>query len=255
MSYLLYCILPSRASLQGETLAGVHGQPVHLIKQNGLGAAVSAVTASDPGADIFQLLTYKTVVESLHRHSTVIPMRYGCLFNGKSQVVGLLETRCREYRALLRELEGCVEMGIRILTAEWGMRNAESTRKIQNLRPQISGRDYLAARREQYARQEQAAKENGAVLARCRGAFAGLFVKCKMDLAPLRTPRSAFHLSLPSLYFLVPGNCLETFHNEFRRLSARESAKLLLSGPWPPYSFAQLEGNLAGGQPYQRGPF
>jgi hypothetical protein len=42
---------------------------------------------------------------------------------------------------------------------------------------------------------------------------------------------------LLSLYFLVPGSAVESFRQAFRHLSATEPARLLLSGPWPPYNF------------------
>jgi hypothetical protein len=44
--------------------------------------------------------------------------------------------------------------------------------------------------------------------------------------------------SMLSLYFLVPQCHIEKFCAEFREMSSRETAKLLLSGPWAPYNFA-----------------
>jgi hypothetical protein len=41
-----------------------------------------------------------------------------------------------------------------------------------------------------------------------------------------------------SLYFLVPKKSIDPFRRVFRHMRRRmETTKLLLSGPWPPYSF------------------
>jgi hypothetical protein len=45
-----------------------------------------------------------------------------------------------------------------------------------------------------------------------------------------------------SLYFLTPRSCVERFREQVRRIHFPSGAKLLLSGPWPPYNFAALPG-------------
>jgi hypothetical protein len=162
-------------------------------------------------------------------------MRYGCLIAEESQVLRLLEERGQQYEALLKELEGCVEMGIRILIAECGMRNAEwrmenPQSEIRNPESLTPGRAYLAVRKVYYEQEERFAKKINELAERCRMAFSGLFVKCKTECSPLRIP-------ILSLYFLVPRRSVETFRQVFRYMRLKESAKLLLSGPWPPYNF------------------
>ena len=52
-----------------------------------------------------------------------------------------------------------------------------------------------------------------------------------------KTEAPSPRLPLLSLYFLVDRAVVESFRQAFRRLSEAESARLLLSGPWPPYNF------------------
>lgn len=223
MRYLLYCVLSSQENQESQTLMGVDGQPVFLIGNNGLNAAVSKIGHSGLTANMHMILAYEKVIESLHRDHTVIPVRYGCLFDEQFQIINLLEERCRRYQTILKELNGCVEMGIRILVSDCG----PATRNPQ---PVTSGRAYLAARSAHYTQEERFTKEINMAIQRYRNAFAGLFVKCKTEGHAIRNP-------LISLYFLVPRGLVESFRRVFGQLSTKESPKLLLSGPWPAYNF------------------
>ena len=78
--------------------------------------------------------------------------------------------------------------------------------------------------------QDRWTKEYRQAAERCRAQFAGLFVKCTTEAPSPRLP-------LLSLYFLVPRPAVTSFRQAFRQLTETESARLLLSGPWPPYNF------------------
>lgn len=89
---------------------------------------------------------------------------------------------------------------------------------------------YLTARKAHYAHQDRWTEKYRQVSDRCLARLAGMFVKSKLE-AP--TPS----LPLLSLYFLIPRSTVEPFRLAFRQLTETESARLLLSGPWPPYNF------------------
>ena len=92
------------------------------------------------------------------------------------------------------------------------------------------GLAYLTARKAHYAHQDRWTKEYRQAAERCLAQFAGLFVKSNTEAPSPRLP-------LLSLYFLVPRPAVESFRQAFRHLTETESARLLLSGPWPPYNF------------------
>jgi hypothetical protein len=260
--YLLYCIVGNLVTLNPPGLAGVDGQPVFLIPHNGLTAVASMINRMNALPSISQLLAYKEVVESLHRNPSVhslIPMRYGCIADDKAQILRLLEKHHPDYAALLEELEGCVEMGIRILIADCRLPMADfktSIHKIENQKLQIanSGKSYLAARKAHFAQEEKINKQVKERIERCRSAFGGLFKKSKTEVpsshnfqSSIFDRQSSIANRLPSLYFLVPEESVAAFRRAFRRLlKSSVSSSLLLSGPWPPYNFVEHE-NAEGG--------
>ena len=241
MRYLLYCIFRSPEFPGVETIGGAGEERVFLVSHRHLHAVLSRLGSERLGADVPRLMNYEKVIEACHRKYPTIPMRYGCLFHAVSQVRSLLEQRRRQYEALLEELEGCVEMGLRILLPEEvsdshapaepaGEARGASGANLP-LAPGGSGHSYLAAQRRRYLAQDEAARSRGLMAARICRAFTGLFSRHRQESRQLAGAR------LLSLYFLVPRGKLEPFRQAFRGVSARVSGQFLLSGPWPPYNF------------------
>lgn len=261
MSLLLYGIVfaGSRHGSQPPPRlpSGVGGAPVRLIQATGLGAAVSTVASSALTPTVERALAYARVVEALHADRTVLPLRYGCALSKESDVVDLLGMQGGTYAELLRGLDGCVEMGVRILTAARpsagsgrpelvegrgsagkGDPSVTSAEWRAEAWGSLPGTAYLNRRTELYAEQERCAREVMTSAQRLRAAFAGLFLTCKMDGSPAVGPRTIFRVPLLSLYFLVKREVLPSFRVAFLRIDLAERARLLLSGPWPPYNFA-----------------
>ena len=306
MRYLVYCVLRSLKTHGPKDLVGVDDQPVFFISDNGLSAAASEVNASRLTSHISRLLAYGKVIESLHHDPAVlgvIPMRYGCVVDERSQIMTFVEQHRKQYMAVLKELEGCVEMGIRVLISDfgppspsrdrdgigrrdssvkcpnadkglegefgrlgpsitslgqgmrrpapWGLgpggnaeRGSQKLRippsALHNPQSDTPGKTYLTERKAHYAQRERITNEMNIVVDRYRNAFAGLFVKCTSEHHTFGNPQ------LVSVYFLVPKDSLNRFREVFRQIDIRESEKLLLSGPWPPYSFVQPEHSEGG---------
>ncbi len=241
MRYLLYCVFRSGKHKKAEALTGINGEPVFLVGANNISAALSRIEHSDLTPAVPRLLAYQRVIDLFHRSHTIIPIRYGCLFEEESHVIRLIEERCKQYEALLKELKGCVEMGVRVLF-ESDVRHPQPfihnhKSSIANRRSLSPGRAYIAARKTCYDEEEEFTKKTDMVVEKCCAAFAGLFIKCKTESPTVLTPRPVFHIPLLSLYFLVPRKSVDTFRKAFHNIGLEESSKLLLSGPWPPYNF------------------
>jgi len=242
MNRLCYCISHHPGPELPAPLLGVGGRPVYQVAHRRLRAAISRVDRAELAPDLLRVRAYERVVLSCHRQGAVIPMRYGCVVAQESLVVQLLDEHGPQYEALLQELDGCVEMGLRVLlpSGPWAAvipGGPEGSREVAGLHPPAAGAAadrlglaYLTARKAHYAHQDRWTKEYRRAMDRCLAQFAGLFVKYKMEAPSPRLP-------LLSLYFLVPREAVASFRQAFRRLTETEPARLLLSGPWPPYNF------------------
>jgi len=116
-SLLVYCVCETPLEPQPGEIRGVDGQPVYLIDDEGLCAVVSDLRhpAGALAADVSRILDFEKVVEAFHRARTVLPFRFGCVLDGEMRVKEALRARRGEYQAFLGRLNGCVEMGVRLL--------------------------------------------------------------------------------------------------------------------------------------------
>ncbi len=112
---------------------GVGGAPVRLIEAHGLGAAVSAIDASDRAPSVERALVYARVIEALHADRAIVPMRFGCTFAGEREMTDLLRVRRAEYVRVLHVVDGCVEMGVRILRPGPRVALSRSPRPTENV--------------------------------------------------------------------------------------------------------------------------
>ena len=235
MSYLPYCILRDGDLARGCAPRGVDGETVALIAAAGLAAPYSAVPKEYALPNVPRATAYARVVAAFHQVDTVLPLRYGDLMPNRAQLAELLRERSAEFHALLDQLEGCEEMGLHLLLrAAEGISEPDAIPVGRTARPgwpETPGARYLARRRAYYVQRERHGQHAASAAERIRRAFDGLFVKCRA-----RDP-SVSDGRLLSLYFLIRRQDASAFRQAFRRLQGTGTDRVLLLGPWPPYTF------------------
>ncbi len=236
MSCLIYgLVFSSRCQVGAKArLAlplGVGSTPVRLVEDGRIAAAVTTIDSAALAQTVESAMAYMKVVEALHADRTVLPMRYGCVVDGDADVIQLLHARGDTYAEVLRDLDGCVEMGIRILAGQ-----TPSCQKDRLSRVCPTGTAYLTWRTGVYKEVDRSAHQAARLSERIRSALDGLFVRCKVESGPTAM-RSAPSVPLFTLHFLVRRGSVESFRQVFRRISRAEYGRFLLSGPWPPYNF------------------
>jgi hypothetical protein len=228
MKHLVYCVLrdvqPGRHALP----PGVEGAPVFLVAEGGLAAACSVAPDACVTPTVPRATAYAWVVAALYKVATVAPFRYGQFLESREQVIDLLRVHRVEFLQSLDEVQGCDEIGLRILLEDCpGLAHPSSACAP----PGGTGREYLEGRRAHYAAEECDEALAAQAAAEARGALDGLAVKCREDRS------SAADGRLLSLFFLVRRENVERFREAFGQLQQETSAKMLLTGPWPPYNF------------------
>jgi len=232
MKHALYCILRNQKHARDRFPAALGGAAVYLIANGELAAAVSTAPDSYGPAKALWAKDHARVVHALHRIFTVLPIRYGCSFETEAQVLALLHEHRSQFQTSLRELEGCEEMGLRILCCE--KREPPPEARTCSATP-LTGTAYLASRRALYAARDREGKEAFQIIERIRQGFDGLFLKCNAERS------AAGKVQLLSLHFLVRRESTERFRSAFRHMKGRVPERLLLTGPWPLYNFSVCE--------------
>lgn len=231
MPYLVYCIMKG-AVFGIEPITGVKGKNVSFAAGHDLCAAVSEMSSVEDAPPVSELLVYGRVVEDLHRLKAVVPMRYGCFLDEVTDIQRILKEKKSQYESLLEELEGHVEMGIRILLPE------------QEVKPRleehpVNGRNYLVLRKAHYRMMDDASRRHQVFLDRYIHAL-GLYGKYRTETA------AKSGAVILSLYFLVPRTAVDRFRDSFERVADDGNSRTLISGPWPPYNFVGPDLALAG---------
>jgi len=229
MKHLVYCVLrDARGPMRCILPAGVEGAQVLLVAEGGLAAACSVVPDGCATPTVPRATAFARVVGALHTVTAVLPFRYGNFLDSSERVLNLLRVHRAEFLQSLEEVEGCDEMGLRILLEDRaGLACAQPACAAAG----GTGREFLEGRRAHYAAEECDEALAAQATAEARGALEGLAVKCREDRS------SAADGRLLSLFFLVRRENVERFREAFGQLQQETSAKMLLTGPWPPYNF------------------
>lgn len=209
-------IEPPFARLAVEGLSIVHGP------------APAGVTEPD----LDQVRAYAEVVERLHARETILPLRYGCVLDSEAALADLLRRRRAEWGTALDEVEGCDEMGLRILL------DADPTRRTGKPSPASTpspsrgpGAAYLAERRARLAGLDAIRGEAARVEEAARQFLDGLHRQCLVE------PAIPGRDDLLSIAFLIPRDRLDAFRLAARELEGAGLGRVLVTGPWPPYNF------------------
>lgn len=235
MRLLAYGILRDRASAPLPDLTETGGPSLARVAAEGLAVAYSRVSPEAASPDLARLLAFARVVEELHRRQAILPLRHGCLLSSEAELEALLRRNRPAWLSALDEVEGCEEMGLRVLLrADGGGDRSALPSPPSRPGSYPSGAAYLAARRTQLAACDALRSAGARIVGRVLQALHGLHRRCHVG-GPGTTPDS-----LPSLAFLVPREDLERFRIAFERLRDASQERMLLTGPWPPYHFVEM---------------
>jgi hypothetical protein len=228
----LYGITDARAL--PETLPlGLEERAVAVLPFNGIAAVTGELTAGRPEASERHLREHFRVVEAFMARDTVLPVRFGTAFAGVAELLEHLARGHDVYASDLRRLRGVVELSVR----------AERRRGIPAL-PSGSGAALAAADGgpgTRYLAERLALAAHGLAQQREAQALAGMLMErlaaqaAQVEWRALALPSGAAGVSMA---FLLPKERLDGFREAAGALGlAAPDLDILLTGPWPPYSF------------------
>jgi gas vesicle protein GvpL/GvpF len=239
----VYAIIPANATLPTH-LAGFGG-PLRSIAQGELAAAVSPVERDDLSATPEHLLRHERTVEAVRATNAALPVRFGTVMEDEGALRRALTEQYDSLRADLARLGDKLELGV---TALWGdapsseaahPNGGERVHSEAATPAEGRGSRYLRARMATYRREESLRQRAERLAAEIDAALCPHALEHRRSLCP------SAGLALRNVYLVDPER-LGAFVGAFDALRERRlEARLLLSGPWPPYSFVTGPRDLA----------
>lgn len=228
MAQILYCITTPQPNL-AVLSKGIGGKPVSLIVEDSLAAAASLLPKRELTPAAADLLDCAGVVEAFYRIQAVVPMRFGCIFDDETEVRHFLHERREEFHALLSQLKGMVEMGVRVIPRQ---ENGNNSHRLLPGRA-AAGTDYLAVRRDHYAAVERETRNLEEIGRQIRTSLSELLVQSREE------SKTSAGGGIFSLYFLIQRSSIDAFHRKISQIRPKLCGGILVSGPWPPYNFVE----------------
>lgn len=224
MGLHLYCVTP--AAHLPDDVVGLDDAPIRAVIVADLAVWVSDA-AAPARASMETARRHHEVVEAAMREVTPVPLRFGQWIADEAGVRERAAGRAPEWTALLAELAGAAEYGVRII-------DPRLPETVQDVRPQQvkSGRSYLEAIAGREAALARRADEGRRIAAQVEHAVRAHVLRSRID-----APATA--RGLASVAFLVRRSGEEAYQAALTAaIEAHAPMRFLTSGPWPPYSFA-----------------
>lgn len=255
----LYVYAIGAADIAAPAQVAGFGGPLFVVRYGALGAVVSRMRPSArpdqhrasetsetvdaapdggaPTANGENLLRHEAIVEAICAGAAALPVRFGVILPDEAAVERALERQRDTLRADLLRIGDKVEMGVIALwnpavIQEEAEKDAEVALAANQRAEPRPGLAYLRARQAQYQR---------SAALRARAERLGDALDAELRPRPLQSQRAlcpAPRLALRAIHLLERAQvgAFEEAFDAARRRHAAE-ARLLLSGPWPPYSF------------------
>ena len=233
MAWYAYCIGEKQAfpelarhrkPVPMESVLGVSGNQVFLYPASDLAVIVSEhnpqeILSQKSGVD------HARVIADCFQHSTVLPFRFGTIFNDDESLRKSIRSNQRQFLSNIDKLRGKTEMHLKILVED-------CSREIEHRLPAAGvGREYLNNLRENAARTRERQTRARAVSFQMHRLFQPLDeeISCRL------TESGKVVLDIAHL---IDRKCVERYQNKFTTTSAvMRECQMQLSGPWPPYHF------------------
>jgi len=204
---------------------GVSGNQVFLYPASDLAVIVSEhnpLEAMDQKSGV----DHARVIADCFQHSTVLPFRFGTVFNDDESLRRSIRSNQRQFMNNLEKLHGKAEMHLKIFVDDCCSRELE-----HHVQKEGVGREYLTSLRENAVRARERQTKARAVSFQMHRQFLPLDeeVSCRLH---------EHGKMLLDIAHLIDRKTVERYLNKFAATSgSMHGCHMQLSGPWPPYHF------------------
>ena len=234
MSLYLYCLIDDDANVEDVIFAsereGISGSTVTLFCPGDFGLLVSDFGGVSVPVTRENVVRHAGVVSSLLPFTTPLPFRFGTLAT-EPELESFLASRSQALRAKQALVRGCVEMSVKII---WDRAWTEEAAAKAN-HHEGPGTAFLAEKRREILGSEARSVEAKRI--------AGWLEERLADILRDKAfQTNSTEKLLVTASHLVPREWVEEYRSRLKNLQLeRPELYFLASGPWPPYSFANID--------------
>ena len=227
MKLYVYCLAESIEALAAP-VAGISGASVELINVQDFSLLVSRFAEESAPVTRENVLTHDNVIRSVLNETTPLPFRFGSVVT-EQQLDSYLNTHRADLKAKLTQVRGCVEMSVKII---WNTDQVEFKESADAGGP---GARFLEEKRREILGGERRTAEAKHVAAWLQEQV-GTYVRQEaISLCPTeKLIVAAAHL-VSREQITEYRDCLADARK------TRPELHFLVSGPWPPYTFSNIE--------------
>lgn len=245
---MIYSILlvknnPEKLSILLTGMKGIAGAGLYAVSLGEISAVASDIKRSDLIADRSNVIEYAGVIEVLTQHFTLLPVRFGSMVESAAAIEKMLERNYNEIQHNLQNVENKFEFGLKIfcdsgkLGAELNIKSEADISPPVNPAPEIKNsmyRDWVNKKLKEHRFEEMLLTYVDLVIAEITGYLARLKAVSKFKKMATTTNiiDAVFLLNKERKDALVQS--VEVLQSQYPGLN------FVLTGPWPPYNFVEI---------------
>ena len=229
MKLYVYCLAEGVDHLP-KTPRGVSGEPVRIVRFEDLSALVSVWRSDAFKINRKNALAHHEVVRSITEQTTPLPARFGTLVTVE-QLSNYVSTHHQAIKDKLAHVSDRVEMNVRMIETTGGAGAPQENKTVPG-----PGTAFLLEKQKNLLREEAGAARKGQLSAWLYEKLGDLIKDEKISLTPSDT------VILARADHLIERVNVQEYRTKMARaVEERPEVRFMVSGPWPPYSFANIE--------------
>jgi hypothetical protein len=227
MKLYAYCLVEDPDAFDAST-RGISGATVRLLQIDELAVLVTDFNADTIAVTRENALDHAAVVRSVLDRTTPLPFRFGTLVT-EQQLRSYISARKAALQTRFAHVRGCVEMSVKII------RELSDEIKTQVRDEITTGTSFLEERRREILGSEQKTAEAREIETWLHEQVGGLIRDEQVTIRPSEK------LVLAAAHLVEREKIGQYKHKTAAARKNRPELHFLFSGPWPPYSFANIE--------------
>jgi len=235
MSWYAYCLteqrhLPNatrtRRPFVLEGIQGVNGATILSYPSGESAVIVSEFDRATSTLEEKHVLEHARVVSVCFRQGTVLPFRFGTIFDSDDCLRQAVRGNRRAFGASVARLKGKAEMHVKLLVRDGSLRQLQDV-----IIPDSVGGEYLSKLREKAMADRERQTKAKALSVQVHRLFNPIEeeITCK---------RVATDGMLIDIAHLIDSKSIEKYQNRYASAAKQlKNCEMSVSGPWPPYHF------------------